>query len=119
MKTLGLCLLSLSILGSVAPAQVVLSAPPQDASLTPTFNPDIDALRKWWLTQTGADWSRPQRDQEFVSSGAEESSCAFMRTYRMERKSRGSDEVRPAGYTTCVPIKRFETRNAVLQLSPQ
>ncbi len=42
-----------------------------------------------------------------------ESFCAYMRTYRVKRMHRGSDVVSPAGYTTCVPSKRFELRSAV------
>ena len=42
-----------------------------------------------------------------------ESFCAYMRTYRVKRQHRGSDVVSPAGYTTCVPSKRFELRSAV------
>jgi hypothetical protein len=38
--------------------------------------------------------------------------CAYMRTYRVKRQ-RGSDAVAPAGYTTCVPTRRFEMRSAV------
>lgn len=40
-------------------------------------------------------------------------SCAYMRTYRVKRQTRGSDAVSPAGYTTCVPMQRFEMRSAV------
>jgi hypothetical protein len=39
--------------------------------------------------------------------------CAYMRTYRVKRQARGSDSMVPAGYTTCVPMARFETRSAV------
>ena len=39
--------------------------------------------------------------------------CAYMRTYRVKRQARGSDAVAPAGYTTCVPTRRFEMRSAV------
>ncbi len=42
-----------------------------------------------------------------------ESFCAYMRTYRVKRQYRDSDVVSPAGYTTCVPSKRFELRSAV------
>jgi len=39
--------------------------------------------------------------------------CAYMRTYRVKRDHQGSDMTRPAGYTTCVPSKRFEVKSAV------
>jgi hypothetical protein len=41
------------------------------------------------------------------------SSCAYLRTYRVKRQTPGSDAVAPAGYTTCVPTRRFEVRSAV------
>lgn len=44
---------------------------------------------------------------------SEGSSCAYMRTYRVKRQTPGSDAVGPAGYTTCVPTRRFEVRSAV------
>ena len=39
--------------------------------------------------------------------------CAYMRTYRVKRDHPGTDMTRLAGYTTCVPSKRFEMRSAV------
>lgn len=42
-----------------------------------------------------------------------DNSCAYMRTYRVKRRTRGSDGVSPAGYTTCVPMRRFEMRTTV------
>jgi hypothetical protein len=42
-----------------------------------------------------------------------DTSCAYMRTYRVKRQARSSDVVAPAGYTTCVPTRRFEMRSAV------
>ncbi len=42
-----------------------------------------------------------------------ESYCAYMRTYRVKKQYHNSDVVTPAGYTTCVPSKRFELRSAV------
>ena len=39
--------------------------------------------------------------------------CAYIRTYRVKREYRNSDVVSPAGYTTCVPSKRFEMKSAV------
>ena len=53
--------------------------------------------------------ARPDRAPREFS----ESYCAYMRTYRVRRKYAGSDVVSPAGYTTCVPAKRFELKSAV------
>lgn len=47
------------------------------------------------------------------ASDAQDRACAYMRTYRVKRHRRGSDVVGPAGYTTCVPMQRFEMRSAV------
>lgn len=118
MKTLGLCSVLLFALASTAAAQVLVSAPAQDASRAPILNPDKDALQKW-LAHAGTQWWRTNDVPPVTWSAAGESFCAFMRTYRVERERRGSDVVRPAGYTTCVPSKRFELKSAVLQSSPE
>ncbi|HTR23243.1 MAG TPA: hypothetical protein VMI10_04620 [Terriglobales bacterium] len=47
------------------------------------------------------------------ASEAGDRACAYMRTYRVKRHRRGWDVVGPAGYTTCVPMRRFEMRSAV------
>lgn len=57
-------------------------------------------------------------DRLILSMGSEvpdglNNSCAYMRTYRVKRQVRGSDAVAPAGYTTCVPMRRFEMRSTV------
>lgn|SRR5258708_950059 len=39
--------------------------------------------------------------------------CLSMRTYRVKRDNPQSDAVRPAGYTTCTPTKRFQVKTAV------
>lgn len=51
---------------------------------------------------------RPERAPE-----ADETYCAYIRAYRVKRKFWNSDEVIPAGYTTCIPSKQFEFRSAV------
>lgn len=55
----------------------------------------------------------PDRPQLKDSEANSDNYCAYMRTYRVKRKYRRSDVVGPAGYTTCVPTKRFEMRSAV------
>jgi len=117
MKTLGLCLL-LSLLASIASAQVPQSTSSQDASPTSTLNLDKDAIPKWLADAGKPGWNIDDAPASVWSADAD-SSCAFIRTCRVKREHRGSDVVRPAGYTTCVPMTRFETKNAVLQLSPQ
>jgi hypothetical protein len=39
--------------------------------------------------------------------------CAYLRTYRVKREYPGSDVVRPAGYSECVPTQRFEVKRAL------
>jgi hypothetical protein len=115
MKTLGLCSLLLSVLVSSAPAQELLSAPAQDPSKAPILNPEEDALRKW-LTHAGRDdWSKLEDGRLVISQRNSETGCAYMRTYRVKREERDSDAVRPAGYTVCVPMRRFEMKSTVLR----
>lgn len=45
--------------------------------------------------------------------GFSNATCAYLRTYRVKRQYHGSDLVSPAGYTTCVPTRRFEMKSAV------
>ncbi len=52
-------------------------------------------------------------EPDHVRPDTAESFCAYMRTYRVKRTYRDSDVVSPAGYTTCVPSKRFELHSAV------
>jgi len=52
---------------------------------------------------------RPEGD----AYSEEQDYCAYIRVYRVKRQSHGSDRVSPAGYTTCVPAKRFEYKSAV------
>lgn len=118
MKTLGLCSLVLFLLASLAPAQVLLSAPDQDASRAPILNPDKDTLQKWLAHAGKQRWQFEDVPQSMWSAGGE-SFCMYMRTYRVKRNGRSSDAVRPAGYTECVPTRRFEMKSAVLQSPPE
>lgn len=121
MKTLGLCSLLLSVLVSSASAQDLLSAPAPDPSRAPILNLDKDALRKWLIHAGRGEWSKLEDRRMIISFTNPEPVCAHMRTYRVERESRDSDAVRPAGYTECVPMARFTVKRAVkprLELVP-
>ena len=99
MKILGLCLLLLC-LAAASPAQTP-SRPTDDA----VANQDSGAvLQPFAMKSATGDLRASDNAQTF---------CACMRTYRVKRKYRGSDVVRPAGYTKCVPTQRFEFRTAV------
>jgi hypothetical protein len=117
MKTPGLCSLLLFALASIAPAQVLRSAPAPDVSRAPILNPDKDEFQQWLAHARTQEWKSYGVPQSVWFAGGEPF-CAFMRTYRVEREHRGSDVVRPAGYKTCVPTKRFELKSAV-QMQPE
>lgn len=119
MKTLGLCSLLLLVLVSSAWAQDLLSAPTQNPLKAPILNPDKDALRKWLAHGGPAEWAKLTGGRLIIRHTDSEASCAYVRTYRVEREQRGSDAVRPADYTVCVPMRRFEMKSAVLRPSDQ
>ena len=52
-------------------------------------------------------------DLERNATTSDNSYCAYIRAYRVKREARGSDIVRPAGYTTCVPSTRFTMKSVV------
>jgi hypothetical protein len=97
MKIFGLCFLLFVCLAPIAQAQD--SPKPTNDQAVLQNSPDGER----YFTV------KPDRATPEVA----ESFCAYMRTYRVRREHRGSDAVRPAGYTTCVPSKRFEVRSAV------
>lgn len=53
-------------------------------------------------------------EREAASMDSPDSFCAYLRTYRVKREAKGSDAVRPAGYSKCVPSARFTVKSAVL-----
>jgi len=116
MRILGLCLLlfvCVAMLCPTMPAQA--QSPNQNQTAAKT-----DSSGTWNVRPgSGLHFLKPDRDGVLVLKPdwdgilAAEGFCAYMRTYRVKREYRNSDEVRPAGYTTCVPSKRFEVRSAV------
>ena len=101
MKILGPCfLMSVSLLNVAA--QETPTAPLQDSSSTRTVrSADRDRLQM----------ARLERDMTITDN--RDSYCAYIRAYRVKREARGSDIVRPAGYTTCVPSTRFTMKSTV------
>jgi hypothetical protein len=100
MKILGLCLFVLCL--AMASRAQTPSRPANDDLVT---DPHSQAsLEPFALKSATSDLRVGDNADTF---------CAYMRTYRVKRKYRGSDEVRPAGYTKCVPTERFELRTAV------
>lgn len=98
----------MKILSLFLPLVCLLATSQAQTSSTPPQNDKVSAQD-----------SRPTEpfyfrlEPERARPDAEESFCAYMRTYRVKRHDRDSDVVSPAGYTTCVPSKRFELRSAV------
>ena len=115
MKTLGLCFLFLS-------SALVVDALAQQQSNAPPLNIDKAGIQKWVVRGGQAKWPRVDSDRvilspedsdsSILSLGDRESSCVYMRTYRVKREARDSDITRPAGYTTCVPVARFVVKSA-------
>lgn len=86
---------------------------------TPRINSDRAAVQKWLTRAQQSQFSQftngSLRDDDMIVSQELDGTefCAYMRTYRVKRESRGSDATRPAGYTTCVPAARFTIKSAV------
>lgn len=105
MKTLGLCFLFLSFV-------LVVTAPAQEQSSAPILNPDKAAIQKWLARDGQTNWPRIQGDRFILSLDDMETTCAYMRTYRVKREAPDSDTTRSAGYTTCVPMTRFAVKRS-------
>ena len=133
MKGMPLCfllLLAVCFAGASYAQDATVLSPRIDSRTVDSSRKDSfkrDSLKKEWFR---ANSSKPRSDfsAEHFADGVEnrlsfnvkpdvpvslDSSCAYMRTYRVKRQARGSDGVVPAGYTTCVPTGRFEMRSAV------
>jgi hypothetical protein len=101
MKILGLSLLLLCLV-AISQAQTSSTPPTKDPV---TAAQDSHAALEPFVFKTAPDRIWTGSNSDFF--------CAHMRTYRVKRKYRGSDVVTPAGYTKCVPTRRFELRSAV------
>jgi hypothetical protein len=96
MKVLGLCFLFVVCLAPLAQAQESSKSTNDQAVIAAPAAGDNMIL-----------------DLNAKAAPGSDTSCAFMRTYRVKRDHPGSDMTRPAGYTACVPFKRFEVKSAV------
>jgi hypothetical protein len=106
MKTVGLSILLASCLAPISLAQEPARPVKDDPAALENLSPDAEP----------GDSTQFDNYRNFPEPGT--SYCAFMRTYKVRRQHRGSDVVRPAGYRTCVPTKRFELKSAV-QVQPE
>src|SRR5580658_8032962 len=85
-----------------------LFAPPEFRTHVPAL-PQIvqDKIRRTppeWRSRLLPLPSKPERNDE---------ACLFIRRYRVTRDDPESDATRPAGYSTCQPAARFQTKYAV------
>jgi hypothetical protein len=103
---LGVCVLCICFVRSGC-AQEAGNHPSSQAK---PVAPDSD-----WLTAPVAGGAADRMIVNLNSDRPDSSndSCATMRTYRVKRRGRDSEAVGPAGYTTCVPMRRFEMRSTV------
>ena len=111
MKILGLCFLILAgialLSGQETPKNDQAPAPAAPFTAHSPLFGDSHAV-PYRLSHYGYD----ALDQ-IALDGFSDATCAYLRTYRVKRHYRGSDVVSLAGYTTCVPIRRFEMKSAV------
>jgi hypothetical protein len=107
MRTMGLSILLASLLVPISRAQEPAQPEKHYQAAFQNLLPDAESAAYMQLRRY---------DRESLPDG--DSYCAFMRTYRVRREQRGSDAVRPAGYRTCVPTRRFELRSTV-QIQPE
>lgn len=114
MKTLGLCFLLLSFfvpLGS-AQDQAQSSATSADDVIAQLWNAHPVSTDRGWL----------DGNKLIISSDSDVKNCLYLRVYRVKRGTPHSDVTVPSGYTTCVPIERFNeltTAGPQLRLLPQ
>jgi hypothetical protein len=99
MKILSLCCLLFVCLVSVSEAQESSKPRTDHATVQDSWSGDTYYFFR----------SRP--DNPYGAST--ENYCAYIRAYRVRRETPNSDAVAPAGYTTCVPSRRFEIKSAV------
>ncbi|HUM05628.1 MAG TPA: hypothetical protein VLT90_09210 [Terriglobales bacterium] len=114
MRNLGLCLVFFVLIGvSKAISQDLSQPQPSKPSI---LNPDKKAFGEWVqrLPKAG---SFPIRGYRLWTASDSESTCATMRTYRVEREAPDSDVVGPSGYSTCVSMSKFRVQDAVMPLA--
>jgi hypothetical protein len=97
-----------------------LTAPPEFRSHAPTLSQRaLDGI------SGNPSSSRVHSDQfkvfPLVKPGQTDTSCLYMRTYRVTRDDSQSDTTRLAGYSTCQLAGRYQTKNAVevLEIVPR
>ena len=94
----------------VSPSVVIAQSQSDKAPLS---DGDRAIVQAWSQTNQPSE-ARIEGDRLILPSDGRDNSCAFLRVYRMRRDVPGSDETRPAGYTTCVNTTRFSMKSSVV-----
>jgi hypothetical protein len=111
MKTLGLCFL-------LVPVILIPRAFAQEQSKNSQISAD-DAIVQLWNAHS--DQTEGAR-LEGIFSDSDLNACLYLRVYRVKREAKKSDVTVPSGYTTCVPVNRFNKKSTEmpkLQFLPQ
>jgi len=79
-------------------------------------------VQLWNAHSDQTEGARLEGDKLIISSDSDLNTCLYLRVYRVKREAKKSDVTVPSGYTTCVPVNRFNKKSAEmpkLQLLPQ
>jgi hypothetical protein len=89
----------------------------------PEFRPRTSAapqVEQGWIRATSSQ-RLPHILRYLPKAEEDDSTCLYIRTYRVTRDDPESDATSPAGYSTCQSAARFQTKRAVeiLQVEPR
>jgi hypothetical protein len=119
MKTLGLCFL-------LVPVILIPEAFAQEQSKNSQISADDAIVQLWNALSDQTEGARLEGDKLIISSDSDLDTCLdtclYLRVYRVKREAKKSDVTVPSGYTTCVPVNRFNKKSAEmpkLQFLPQ
>lgn len=115
MKTLGLCFL-------LVPVILIPGAFAQEQSKNSQISADDAIVQLWNAHSDQTEGARLEGDKLIISSDSDLNACLYLRVYRVKREAKKSDVTVPSGYTTCVPVNRFNKKSAEmpkLQFLPQ
>jgi hypothetical protein len=88
----------------------------QISSSSESSSPEVE--REWDRDAAGQSFSTLTFRSKF---GEEDATCFYIRSYRVTRDDPQADATRLAGYSTCTPSSRFQTKRAVqlLEIAPR
>jgi hypothetical protein len=105
MKTLGLCFL-------LVPVILIPGAFAQEQSKNSQISADDAIVQLWNAHSDQTEGARLEGDKLIISSDSDLNTCLYLRVYRVKREAKKSDVTVPSGYTTCVPVNRFNKKSA-------